>query len=212
MRFLRLIPAALVLVLSAPAFAADWIEYENRGEFFRINMPGEPKVEEFVYTSEYGSKLPAKRFTAQNGEEHYSVVVVDMNTTDRPPGYSHGNELRGAIAYAATQIRKTGNVTLDAYTEIDVIPGMALQVTLPNGRRNYAAIHQHARRLYIIEATVPDRPDVPPPTQFQASLQILDQDGNQLRYRDDNYSFPDGRPLARRGGQEVPRPAAAPAQ
>ena len=51
MRFLRLIPAALVLVLSAPAFAADWIEYENRGEFFRINMPGEPKVEEFVYTS-----------------------------------------------------------------------------------------------------------------------------------------------------------------
>mgnify|MGYP006182574251 CR=1 FL=1 len=28
-------------------------------------------------------------------------------------------------------------------------------MTLPNGRRNFVAIHQHARRLYITEAEVP---------------------------------------------------------
>ncbi len=205
----RLVPALLALLVSSGAMAQGWFDYVNREEFFSINLPGEPKIEQFTYISEYGSKLPAKRFSAQSGEETYTVTVVNMSTTDRPPGYSHGNELRGAIAFAATAVRRTGVVTLDAYTEVDVIPGMALQVTLPNGRRNFVAIHQHARRLYITEATVPNRIEVPPPTQFQASLAILDAEGNTLRYQDNNYSFPEGRPLARRGGAPAQAPAAA---
>jgi hypothetical protein len=212
MYFARLAPAAFILLFSGSAFAQGWFEYTNREEFFQINLPGEPRIEQFTYISEYGSRLPAKRFTAQSGPENYTVTVVNMATTDRPPGYSHGNELRGAIAFAATQVRKTGTVTLDAYTEIDVIPGMALQVTLPNGRRNFVAIHQHGRRLYIAEAEVPGGPDQAPPTQFQASLAILDANGNTLRYRDDNYSFPDGRPIARRGNQAIPPPGQPGAQ
>ena len=45
------------------------------------------------------------------------------------------------------------------------------------------AIHLNARRLYILEGTVPD--EAPPPGLFQQSLGILDEDGRRIRYRYD---------------------------
>jgi hypothetical protein len=74
MRLTRLVPAAFALVFSSPAFAQGWFEYVNREEFFQINLPGEPRVEQFTYVSEYGSRLPAKRFTASDGQENYTVT------------------------------------------------------------------------------------------------------------------------------------------
>ena len=46
--------------------------------------------------------------------------------------------------------------------------------------RTFVAIHLHARRLYILEATVP--PNSVPPALFQQSLRILDENGTQIRY------------------------------
>ena len=61
-----------------------------------------------------------------------------------------------------------------------MIPGHSLQVTEPDGRRLYAQIVRHEQRLYILEVSVPA--GATPPIQFQLSLQILDENGDRIRY------------------------------
>ena len=48
-------------------------------------------------------------------------------------------------------------------------------------KRWLAEIMYHEGRLYIIEADTAI--DVVPPAQFQASIEILDDKGNRIRYR-----------------------------
>jgi hypothetical protein len=189
MRIAKLIPAALFVMLAVPALAATaWTEYTNREEKFRINFPGEPTVESFTYRSEYDLDLPAKRFTVVQGPSRYSLTVINYDGTQV-------TDARGAVAYAALAMRKKGGeVTFDAYAQIDRIEGHQLQITNPDRSRTFWAAHLHAKRLYVLEATVP--PGAPPPALFQVSLSILDDQGNSVRYNIDH----DGQRTPARGG------------
>jgi hypothetical protein len=201
MRLLKWILFALALGNAATANAQTWIEYANTDDLFAVNFPGEPRVEEYLYVTEYASPLPSHRYIAQDASGRYQVSVIKMFTTVRPPG-RHGVEMRGAMALAATELRRTGEVTFDAYGEIQVIPGHQLQITLPDGRRNFVQIHYHDHRLYVAEAIV--QGNMPPPAHFQASLTFINEDGEEIRYTGEGeHQFPDGRPLLRVGGQEV---------
>ena len=73
MRLNRLVPAAFILFVSGPAFAQDWIEYTSNADFFTVNFPGEPKVRETIYRSEYGYDLPARVYSAEAGESRSRV-------------------------------------------------------------------------------------------------------------------------------------------
>jgi len=196
MRALKFIPAALLLFFASAASAQNWFEYVNTEDFFTVNFPAEPTVTEAPYISEYNSPFTARKYSAMDGGVQYSVTVVHMLNSARPEG-RRGTEWRGAVGYAATAIRRTGDVTFDGYAEINVIPGQQLQVTLPDGSRNFANVHFHKHRLYIIEAIAP--PGAPPPAHFQASWAVTDGAGNRLRYLESDHSFPDDFPLARIG-------------
>ena len=180
MRFARLMPALLAAFLAVPAMAQTWIEYTDKQEMFTVNLPGQPTVESFKMTSEYGTEVPGKRYTATapTGAK-YVVTVIDYTGRD-----VQITDVRGSIAYAAHQLRKRGGqITFDAYAQIDRIEGHQIQMTNPDKSRTFWAAHLHARRLYILEATVP--PDGIPPANFQASLGILDAMGNHVRYNID---------------------------
>jgi len=200
MNVLKFIPAAFLLFYASTATAQNWFEYENLEDLFSVNFPAEPGLTEAPYISEYDSPFVARKYSATDRSTEYFVTVVNMENSARPPG-RRGTEWRGAIGFHATKLRQTGEVTFDAYGEINVVPGHQLQITLPDGRRNFANLHFHGHRLYVIEAISP--PDLPPPALFQASFAVVDEDGNSLRYLDDDYSFPDRIPLARRGNQAV---------
>ena len=207
MRVFKLIPAMAFLFYAASASAQGWIEYVNTDDFFAVNFPGEPRVEEFTYVSEFKSPLPSRRYIAEDASGRYQMTVIDMHTTVRPPG-RQGVELRGAMAFAATALRQTGEVTYDAYGEIQVIPGHQLQITQPDGRRNFVQIHYHDYRLYIAEAIVPG--NMPPPAHFQASVSIVDGEGRAIRYTGEGfYQFPDARPVLSIGGEIVTTEAEA---
>ncbi len=183
MRLMRLIPAALILSISGLSFAQGWIEYVDRAERFSVNFPGEPTVQDTTYMSEYGDTLPARVYTAQEGPRRYSITVV--NYADTGETVLRGSTVRGSIAYAAWNFRKRGGeVTYDAFAQVDRIEGHQLQITNADQSRTFVAIHLHARRLYILEATVP--PGSPPPTDFQISLYILDEEGKRIRYNLDH--------------------------
>ena len=83
MRLIPLIATALVLSISAPSFAQEWIEFASREDRFTCNFPAQPKVTETTYQSQFGADLPARLYSASQGQSRYSVTVVDYNQVER---------------------------------------------------------------------------------------------------------------------------------
>jgi hypothetical protein len=174
MRAMMVVPALLALFLAGPAAAQGWVQFDDREELFSVNFPQEPTIEEFTYHSEYHAELPAKVYTASDAGVTYKVVVVNYEGAQVV-------DVRGSIAYAAWNFRQRGGeITFDAYAQVDRIEGHQLQFTNADSSRTYVAIHLHKSRLYILEATAPE--GTPPPGHFQQSLSILDEIGVRVRY------------------------------
>ena len=172
---------------------SDWTHMAYPDQFFAANFPSEPTVREEPYLSEYGGTFPSTIYKAQEGDNHYSVTVVDFSDAveiyealaeEINVAGAHNFWLydqMGAIAYAAQQFRRRGGeVTYDAWHHVDFIGGHQLFITGPDRTRTFAGIYRHADRLYILEATVPE--DAPPQGVFQQSLSILDEEGKRIRY------------------------------
>ena len=204
MRVMRMIPAALmVAIFSTSASAQEWIDFENREDRFRVNMPGQPKVENLKWESEYGSVFDGRKYTAVRhglwGPETYSITVIDYTNAEKlyharphPPSFRQAEywmmDIQGSIQYAATKLYrfKPGvKVTHDAWHYIDLVEGHHLNLTNADGTRTFVAIYLHENRLYILDGTVPAMG--PEPGLFTQSLSFLDAEGQRVRY-DQIYS------------------------
>ena len=199
MRRISVITAALILVICRPSFAQEWIQYASRTDFFGVNFPGEPKVQDITYPTEYGISLPGRVYGVENGPNRYSVTVVDysgaekIHTARAEQCKKNGGEgdacqndwrvdVQGSIVYASWKFfQRDAKVTHYAWYFLDMVEGNRLQLLNPDGSRTFAAIHRHGTRLYILEATVPR--SAPAPGLFQQSLQFLDEEGKPIRYR-----------------------------
>ena len=194
MRLIPLVPA-LLLSLSGPLIADDWVEYSSRTDLFTVNFPHQPDVRDTTWRTEYGLNLPGHVHSADEGGSRYSVTVIDYGDVQKIhaervkgcTGYPDtcGNpyvaELRGALEYAAsTFIKRDAKVTYYAYGNTDRIEGRRLQLTNADRSQTFVAIHMHENRLYIFEGTVPA--GAPPPALFQQSLGFLDKAGIRVRY------------------------------
>lgn len=187
--------AALVLSISRPSFGQEWIEYASRADFFSVNFPGQPKVQDITYPTEYGITLPARVHSSEAGPSRYSVTVVDYANVQKIHQERLENcqaypnlctnpwvgELRGALDYAAWNLlRRDAKVTHYAYYNTDRVEGRRIQLSNADQSRTFAAIHMHENRLYILEGTV--SAGSPPPGLFQQSLGFLDKEGIRVRY------------------------------
>ena len=198
MRLIPLIAVALSVFVPQPSFAQDWIEYLNKTDYFSVNFPGEPKIREISYRTEYSITLPARVYNVEDGPSRYSVTVVDYTGAEKlhadrvkscqallGDGDSCNNQtrtdLRGAIVYATWAFfQRDAKVSHFTYTTADLVEGHQLQLTNADGSRTFAAIYMHENRLYILEGTMPK--GAPAPGLFQQSLQFLDKEGNRIRY------------------------------
>jgi len=203
MPLMRLIPAAFILFTPALSFAQGWIEYVSRPDFFAVNFPGQPKVQDFMYLSERAGRFPARLYTAAQGPSRYAVTVADYTDAERihterakncPPDAHTGCsgsptmgvgawivDVRGAMEFAARKyIQSDSKVTFFGWNFIDLVEGRQIHLTNPDGSRTFVAIHMHVNRLYVLEATVPK--GYPEPGLFQQSLQFLDKEGKTVRY------------------------------
>jgi hypothetical protein len=200
---LALVSTALVIGLSAPSFAQEWIEYANREDRFTCNFPAQPTVTTTTYRSEHGADLPARVYSAEQGRSRYSVTVVDYNQVQRilterakscPAGAepclgSPGDEghwkadMRGAIVFASWRLmQRDAKLTSFVWNFVDMVEGHQLQLTNNADKsRTFAGIYMHQNKLYIIEGTVPA--NYPEPGLFQQSLGWLDENGIGLRYQ-----------------------------
>ncbi len=194
MRLIPLVPA-LILLMSGPSIAQDWVEYASRADMFTVNFPSQPKVQDITYRTEFGLMLPGHVHSSEDGRSRYSVTVIDYanvqtihaervkGCTGYPDtcGNPYVAELRGAMDYAAWSfIKRDAKVTYFAYGNTDRIEGRRIQLTNADRSQSFVAIHMHENRLYILEGTVPA--GAPPPGLFQQSLGFLDKDGKRVRY------------------------------
>lgn len=206
MRLIQLIPVAVVLCLSGPAFAQGWIEYASRADFFSVNFPGEPKVQDIRYTSFLDGVFPARVYSVEVGPNRYSVTVVDYTDaqrihtarlkscqpdaqsscvgTDEDGAQGAGSwkyDVRGAVDFASWRfLQRDATVTFFGWAAIDRIEGRQIHLTNADRSRTFVAIHMHDNRLYIFEATVPA--GSPEPGLFQQSPRFLDKEGRPVRY------------------------------
>ena len=200
-----MIPAALsIIFLSQPALAQDWMRFVSPEDGFSSNYPGQPKVEVITYTSQYRQPLPARVFTAADALGRYSTTVVDYRNIEKlhadraakcqaakgsnqRDGDTCQNDFRvdvaGATDYAVWNFIKQDGVKLTSYMFyfVELVSGRLLQMTNADKSRTYAAVHQHAGRLYIHQATVPQ--GMPEPILFMQSLAWADEKGLAIRYR-----------------------------
>jgi hypothetical protein len=202
---MRLIPLiSVALVASAPLFAQDWQTTTVAEDGFRANFPGAPTVERIAYESEFRLSLPARVYRAADALGAYSTTVVDYRNVERlhaersatclaakganqQDGDTCQNdfvmEVAGAIDHAAAAFLQREGVKITHYGTyfLDMVSGRLIQLTNADHSRSYVAIHQHAGRLYIHEATVPEA--MTEPILFQQSLAWVNDEGQAIRYR-----------------------------
>jgi len=212
MRLVILVSAALIISLSTTAFAQEWIEFASREERVTCLFPVQPKVTETTWVSEYGAILPARLYSASQGQSRYSLMVVDYNPVERlmvekskacPAGtetcqgigdWGLGywkNDVRGAIVYATSKfVQRDAKVTHLMWNSQQMVQGQELQlINNADQSRTSASIYMHENRLIILEATVPR--NYPEPVLFTQSLSWLDENGKGIRYATIYINAPD---------------------
>ena len=201
------VAALLALWVAAPALAQEWTEFASREDRFSINFPGAPRVIATTYKSQFGADLPARVYSAAQGQSRFAITVVDYRPIERiltekskncpagaetcrggsNPGSSTGAgywkaDVAGAIVYATWQfMQRDAKVTLLVWSNIDLVEGHMLHLANPDAPRTFASIFMHDDKLYIAEATVPA--GAPEPGLFQQSLGWIDEEGRSIRYQ-----------------------------
>ena len=214
MRFIPFLFTVLVLCLPSSLLAQEWIEFASREDRFTCNFPSSPTVTQTIYRSEKGADLPARVYSAAQGQSRYSVTVVDYNPIEKiltekakscpagaepclggaAGGAGHWrSDLRGAIVFATWRLmQRDAKTTSFVWNFVDLVEGHQLQLTNNADKsRTFAGVYMHENKLYIIEGTVPA--GYPEPGLFQQSLGWLDEDGIGLRYQtfySNNYPAP----------------------
>jgi hypothetical protein len=219
----QIISMAVVLSVGAPVFAQEWVEFASREDRFTCLFPTQPAIMETTYLSQHEANLPARVYSAAQGQSRYSVTVVDYGQAQRiltekakscpagaepclggPGDEGHWRaDIRGAIDWASWQwIKGEGKVTSFVWAVVDNVEGRQMQFTNPDKSRTFVGIFMHQNKLYISEGTVPR--GYPEPALFQQSLGWLDENGIGLRYRsyyNNNYPPPPRFDRARQPGQ-----------
>ena len=209
MRLTTLISAAFVLAVPTMSFAQEWTEFTSPEEHFTITFPGQPKVTDTTWISQFGVILPARIYTGPEGSSRYSVTVVDYTPDERlliersrnlpaldlaihdyGPGYWK-TDVRSAIVYAASKyLERDARIVSIMASLADLVSGLLVQLTNnADQSRTYASIYMHENRLIVAEATVPK--GYPAPIIFQQSLGWLDENGRRIRYQFPYHNDPD---------------------
>ena len=164
--------------MAGSAFAQEeWAEYTNIQDSFKIDFPGQPKVTETTWKSEHDFMLPARVYSVDQGNQHYSVTVVDYTGIEQmgierakkcPAGAEPclgsnlagigywAHDVRGAIIYATFKyMERGGKVTEFTWGQQDLVEGFNLQVTNPDQSRTFAFITMYQNKLYVVDGTVP---------------------------------------------------------
>jgi len=204
MRLSPIVLAALMLSMSGPAVAQEYVEYVSRQDRFTVTFPDQPKVTETTYRSQFGADLPARVYSSESARGRYILTVADYSNieailtekakacpagaeTCRGGGSSTGAgywraDFAGAVIYATWQLaQRDAKLAYLGWTNVDLVGGHMVSLVNSDKSHTSAAVFMHDNKLYILEGTAP--PGLPAPDFFQQSIGWLDENGNGIRYQ-----------------------------
>ena len=122
MRLIALVLAAFVV--SAPAAAQTWQEYNYPDYSFSVSFPAAPQIETTTYQVADGRSVPAHVYSARQNNGVFKVTVADLANT--------GLQESAVIDHAVKMLSQGGEVKVDFPHRIYQVYGRQLSL-LGNG-------------------------------------------------------------------------------
>jgi hypothetical protein len=142
MRLIALVLAAFVI--SGPAAAQSWQEYNYPEDSFSVMFPAAPKIERTPHEVADGRMVPARVYSVRENNSELEMTVADLANT--------GLDEKTVIAYAVEKLSAGGVVKIDIPHRIYQVYGRQLSITGADGNLSTIALFDIGGRLYQIEA------------------------------------------------------------
>jgi hypothetical protein len=160
---MRIIAVAVAaLVISGPAVAQSWEEYNYPEYAFSVVFPTNPKVETIAYEVADGRVAPARVYSARQDKAEFRMTVADLANT--------GLDEKAVIDHAIKRLSKNGTVRVNVPARIYQVYGRQLTVEGADGSRSMVAMFDIMGWLYQIEAKMLPGGNEFELTRFQQSL------------------------------------------
>src|SRR5438552_10684534 len=173
MRLIAFVLAAFVV--SAPAAAQTWQEYNYPDYSFSVSFPANPIIETTTYQVADGRSVPARVYSARQNNGVFKVTVADLANS--------GLQENAVIDHAVKMLSQDNEVKVDFPHRIYQVYGRQLSLVGKDGSRSTVAVFDTNGRLYQIEAKIlPGGADTDL-IRFQQSL-IFDRDKLANRSQD----------------------------
>ncbi|HXJ02253.1 MAG TPA: hypothetical protein VNH44_13605 [Micropepsaceae bacterium] len=144
---------AVLAVLSTPALAQSWIEYDYPDAGFAIHFPAAPNVATGLYETGAGAFVNAQIYSLQAEGNLYSVTVADLSGASTDP--------QNTLAQAVEAARSQGDIQVDIPARVNGQRGRQLSIVGKDGSHSNLAIFIAKDHLFEIKGTVlasnPDR-------------------------------------------------------
>ena len=160
---MRIIAVAVAaFVISGPAAAQGWEEFNYPEYAFSVVFPTNPKVETIPYEVADGRMAPARVYSARQDKGEFRMTVADLANT--------GLDEKAFIDHAIKRLSKNGTVRVNVPARIYQVYGRQLTVDGVDGSRSMVAMFDIMGYLYQIEAKVLPGGNEFELTRFQQSL------------------------------------------
>ena len=144
MRLIAFVLAAFVV--SAPAAAQTWKEYNYPDYSFSVSFPADPQIETATYLAADGRSVPARIYSVRQNNGVFKVTVADLANT--------GLQESAVIDHAVKMLSQGNRVTVDFPHRIYQVYGRQLSLVGTDGSRSTVAVFDTNGRLYQIEAKI----------------------------------------------------------
>ena len=154
--------AVAAFVISGPAVAQGWEEFNYPEYAFSVVFPTNPKVETIPYEVADGRMAPARVYSARQDKAEFKMTIADLANT--------GLDEEAVIDHAVKRLSKNGTVKVNVPARIYQVYGRQLTVDGADGSRSMVAMFDIMGYLYQIEAKVLPGGNEFELTRFQQSL------------------------------------------
>ena len=160
---MRIIAVAVAaFVISGPAAAQGWEEFNYPEYAFSVVFPTNPKVETIPYEVADGRMAPARVYSARQDKAEFKMTIADLANT--------GLDEEAVIDHAVKRLSKNGTVKVNVPARIYQVYGRQLTVDGADGSRSMVAMFDIMGYLYQIEAKLLPGGNEFELTRFQQSL------------------------------------------
>jgi hypothetical protein len=152
----------VAFVISGPAAAQNWQEYNYPDYAFTVTFPADPKIETTTHEVADGLLVPARVYLVRQDKGEFKMTVADLANT--------GLDEKAVIDHAIKMQSANSKVKVNYPHRIYGVYGRQLALVGKDGSRSMVAMFDIMERLYQIEAKVFPGGSEFELTRFQQSL------------------------------------------